>query len=201
MKRKKEHNFKKYFTGARTLSSLRCRAPDDAVRRAALHAVQSTPKASAYNFILHLKQYNMKHSHYQRPPRTVQGTAGDILAFLDKYGTRNKDTVAAKEVKPAKKLIEKGKGGVPRMTLDLHGQTGEQASRRMRLTFESCSGHGVKELLIIHGQGHHSNLQEGPVLKKLVRDMLDNELNLRVNEYRSASPREGGDGATVVFLR
>ena len=87
------------------------------------------------------------------------------------------------------------------MTLDLHGQTCEQASMRMRSTFESCLHHGVRELLIIHGQGHHSNQQEGPVLKKLVRDMLDYEFNLRVREYRSAGLREGGDGATLVLLR
>lgn len=87
------------------------------------------------------------------------------------------------------------------MTLDLHGQTCELATLRMRSTFEACRHHGVRELLIIHGQGHHSDRQEGPVLKKLVRDMLDYEFKLRVREYRSARPREGGDGATMVSLR
>lgn len=143
----------------------------------------------------------MKHSNFQRPPRTVPGTAEDIISFLDKFGTQNKDAFAEKAPGPAKKKIEKGKGGIPRMTLDLHGQTGEQAARRMRLIFDSCGDHGVKELLVIHGWGHHSSVQEGPVLKKLVHDMLDFELNLRVKDYRGASPREGGDGATLVFLR
>jgi DNA-nicking Smr family endonuclease len=142
----------------------------------------------------------MKPSNYQRPPRTIPGSSEDILAFLDKHGTQNKDAFAEKAPAPAKKKIEKGKGGIPRMTLDLHGQTSEQASMRIRLTFESCRHHGVRELLIIHGQGRHSNLQEGPVLKKLVHDMLDYELKMQVREYRSASPREGGDGATMVHL-
>jgi DNA-nicking Smr family endonuclease len=147
------------------------------------------------------KTKHMKNFNYQRPPRTIPGSSEDILAFLDRHGTQNKDAFAVKTPVPAKKKIEKGKGGIPRMTLDLHGQTAEQASVRMRLTFESCRHHGVKELLIIHGQGHHSNLQDGPVLKKLVRDMLDCELKLQVREYRSATPREGGDGATMVSLR
>lgn len=138
---------------------------------------------------------------YSRPPRTIPGSSEDILAFLDRHGTQNKDAFVAKEEKPATKRIKKGKGGIPRMTLDLHGQTGEQAARRMRLIFDSCGDHGVKELLVIHGRGHHSSVQERPVLKKLVHDMLDFELNLRVKDYRGASPREGGDGATLVFLR
>jgi DNA-nicking Smr family endonuclease len=136
-----------------------------------------------------------------RPPRTVPGSSEDILAFLDKYGTRNKDALAEKKPGPAKKLIDKGKGGVLRMTLDLHGMTGDQAVLRLRLTFESCRRHGVKELLVIHGRGSHSAAQDGPVLKKVVHDMLDYELNMQVREYRSALPREGGDGATVVSLR
>jgi DNA-nicking Smr family endonuclease len=144
----------------------------------------------------------MKYPSQKRPPRTVPGSTGDILAFLDRYGTQNKDAFAAAPAKPASvKRVEKVKGGALRMTLDLHGKTVDQASERVRSTVESCGRRGIKELLIIHGQGHHSTQQDGPVLKKLVRDMLDNELNLRVGGYRAALPREGGDGATVVFLK
>lgn len=143
----------------------------------------------------------MNYPNNKRPPRTVPGSADDILAFLDKHGTQNKDAFAEKEPTPAKTKIDKGKGGVPRMTLDLHGRTGDQATMRMRLTFESCRHHGVKELLIVHGQGRHSNPLDGPVLKNLVHAMLENELALQVRDSRPAIPRDGGDGATVVYLR
>jgi DNA-nicking Smr family endonuclease len=136
----------------------------------------------------------------KRAPRTIPGSTGDILSFLDRHGTQDKDAVAAKGAKAAKKPVEKGKGGALRMTLDLHGRTSDEASRQLRSTLEWCRLHGIRELLIVHGQGRHSAPEDGPVLKNLVRDMLDCELRLQVKEYRTALPRDGGDGATVVFL-
>jgi DNA-nicking Smr family endonuclease len=136
-----------------------------------------------------------------RLPRTVCGTDEDILAFLDRYGTRDKDRAAVgEEKKPKARNIEKRKGGVLRMTLDLHGLKSEEASRRLRETIESCAEHGVRELLVIHGRGYHSNPSEGPVLKTLVSQMLENELRLSVRDWRAGLPREGGDGVTVLFL-
>jgi DNA-nicking Smr family endonuclease len=86
------------------------------------------------------------------------------------------------------------------MTLDLHGKTSDEASRSLRMMMETCRDHGIRELLVIHGRGHHSSSDEGPVLKTLVYSMLNNELKLRVKDFRTALPREGGEGATVLFL-
>jgi DNA-nicking Smr family endonuclease len=134
-----------------------------------------------------------------RPPRTIPGTTEDILAYLKEHGVSDKDFVAPghRKVKPN---FQKGKGGILRMTLDLHGKTSEEASRALRATMETCKEHGIRELLVIHGRGHHSSMDEGPVLKTMVRSMLDNELKLRVKDFRSALPHEGGEGATVLFL-
>jgi len=142
----------------------------------------------------------MKRLRYQRPPRTVPGTTEDILSYMDVHGTRNKDDCAPKPEKSRVSDIARGKGGVLRMTLDLHGLTSDEASRRIRLTIDSCKNRGIKELLVIHGRGRHSGYNEGPVLKNLVHQMLERELVLSVRDFRSGLPREGGEGATLVFL-
>jgi DNA-nicking Smr family endonuclease len=134
-----------------------------------------------------------------RPPRTLPGTDEDILSYLKKYGVRDKDQQVPR-IKPAKLNLRKGKGGIPRMTLDLHGKTTEEAARTIRAMVETCWEHGVKELLVIHGKGHHSNMNEGPVLKTMVHAMLENELRLQIKEFRTALSRDGGEGATLVYL-
>jgi DNA-nicking Smr family endonuclease len=63
-----------------------------------------------------------------------------------------------------------------------------------------CRDRGIRELFVIHGHGVHSAPEEGPVLKNLVRDMLENELSDRVRDFRAGIPREGGEGVTLVYL-
>jgi DNA-nicking Smr family endonuclease len=142
----------------------------------------------------------MKQERFSRKPRTIPGTTEDILSFLASHGTRDKDAARPVPDKPVVRRIEKRKGGVLRETLDLHGLTSDEASLRLRLTMDSCQKRGIKELLIIHGQGRHSAPAEGPVLKSLVREMLDNVLRLSVLRFRTGLPREGGEGATVAYL-
>jgi len=142
----------------------------------------------------------MKQERFPRKQRTIPGTTEDILSFLASHGTQDKDFAGPVPEKPVVRGIEKRKGGVLRKTLDLHGLTSDEASIRLRLTIESCQKQGIKELLIIHGLGRHSAPAEGPVLKGLVREMLDNELRLSVLRFRTGLPREGGEGATVAYL-
>jgi len=136
----------------------------------------------------------------RRVPRTIPGTTEDILSYLASHGTRDKDIVVPEPLKVSGRKIEKRRGGVLRMTLDLHGLTSEAASQCIRQTIETCRRHGVRELLIIHGRGCHSGVNEGPVLKNMVGGMLENELALGVRDFRTGLPREGGEGATLVFL-
>jgi DNA-nicking Smr family endonuclease len=127
----------------------------------------------------------------------------DILAYLDRYGVFDKDRVVRASPKrnlPKKPIeLEKGRRG-PRLRLDLHGLKSEEAERRVRAAVYRCKDDGVKELIIIHGRGHHSNLAEGPVLKSVVAMMLDNELSSVIRSHRPALPKDGGEGATVVLL-
>jgi DNA-nicking Smr family endonuclease len=124
----------------------------------------------------------------------------EILAFLKKYGTRNKD-LGSSPVKKKPSTRSVNSRGQPRETVDLHGMRSEEASQRLRFIVNRCVESGVKELLIIHGVGYHSVLSGGPVLKDMVRNMLDNELCLNVRDYRTAVAKDGGDGATLVYLR
>ena len=127
----------------------------------------------------------------------------DILSFVDKYGVFNKDKYSngekTKSPVSSKRIVNKK--GQPRETLDLHGLKSAEASQKLRFTVDRCSEHGIKELLVIHGIGYHSVQNGGPVLKEMVRQMLDNELCLHIRDYRTAIPKEGGDGATLVYLR
>jgi DNA-nicking Smr family endonuclease len=143
----------------------------------------------------------MKRMRYQRPPRVVPGTTEDIMSFLAAHGTRDKDSALPREEKAVLRRTEKRKGGVLRMTLDLHGLTSEEAYGRLRLAIEECGSRGVKELLVIHGKGIHSGPDEGPVLKSLVLRSLENELDPHVRYFRGGLPKEGGEGATLVLLK
>jgi DNA-nicking Smr family endonuclease len=139
----------------------------------------------------------------KRPPRTVPGSTEDILAYLDKYGVQDKDRVSSAPAKRARLQfpIEKLSNGTLRLRVDLHGLIADEAERRFRFAVQFSLEHGIRELLVIHGHGVHSAPSEGPVLKNLVRMMLESELCDRVRDYRTGVPKEGGEGVTVVYLK
>jgi DNA-nicking Smr family endonuclease len=123
--------------------------------------------------------------------------ADQILSYLDQHGVVDKD--ASSVLKKRKKITISRKH--PRAILDLHGMKSDEAARKIRSELTRCSERGIKELLIIHGKGYHSAPQEGPVLKNLVRDMLERELGSMIRDFRTALPKDGGEGATLVYLR
>lgn len=123
-----------------------------------------------------------------------------ILKYLDEYGVVDKDRIVDSHRSERKSIIKSSKKTL-RLTLDLHGMTESEATRKIRATFDGIGNRGIKEILIIHGKGYHSAPDQGPVLKKLVRSMLENELCGCVRNFSAAPVRDGGDGATLVFLR
>jgi DNA-nicking Smr family endonuclease len=128
--------------------------------------------------------------------------ADEILAHLDKHGVRDKDAAAAPaRVSRASSRIrtEKTRGGL-RAVVDLHGMTEDDAGREVRGAVARCADTGIRRILLIHGQGLHSDAVQGPVLGRLVRAMLENELRRSVRDFRAAAPRDGGEGATDVWL-
>jgi len=122
-----------------------------------------------------------------------------ILAHIEQFGVAKKDVEAPPVSR--KKTASATCSHTVRVTLDLHGMRSEEASRRLRATIYRCKETGTRELLIIHGYGRHSDPAEGPVLKKMVLDMLDNDLQPMYRHYRTATLKDGGDGATLVLFR
>jgi DNA-nicking Smr family endonuclease len=123
----------------------------------------------------------------------------EILQHLEKYGITDKDSFPGNQGFSRKKRLKKS-DITQRCKLDLHGLTIREAQRSMRIVFESCRQRGVREILVIHGKGYHSDRENGPVLKKFVHQMLENELAGSIRRFRPAKLNEGGEGATLVLL-
>lgn len=112
-------------------------------------------------------------------------------------------TPGKRDLRDKKDSIEKVRGPATQKkpsenfwVLDLHGMTQEQAGRELGAFLGRCREEGVKKVLIIHGQGHHS--AGGPVLKETVRRIL--ESSDLVTDWGTASPKHGGSGAVWVWL-
>ncbi len=119
-----------------------------------------------------------------------------ILRFLDTHGVVNKDR--GRTTSGTKRLTGRN---APPFTIDLHGYTQDRAAHLVRSTITRCRSRGIRKVLIVHGRGFHSDPHEGPVLKTMIRGMLDGELAAVVIDWKPGRPKEGGDGATVVRLR
>lgn len=127
-----------------------------------------------------------------------------ILEHLDTYGVVDKDKDRAHE-DPAqavqKKILPRKKKPAQQMNrVDLHGMTVEQAIDAVYAAMDTARREGVKTVCLIHGRGMHSAQYEGPILKPAIRDLLQHQLQDRIASWRPAKPREGGMGATMVFL-
>lgn len=82
--------------------------------------------------------------------------------------------------------------------LDLHGQTQEQAHRRLGQFLASTAQRGARCVLVVTGKG----LASGGVLRHMVPRWLNEGGNReRVLAFSSAQLRDGGDGALYVLLR
>ena len=124
----------------------------------------------------------------------------EILSYIEKHGIEYKDFTPRKKQHKKKTTYER-KGKRVRRVLDLHGRRHDEVAPIMREAFHECRSRGVDTILIIHGVGYGSHQVEGPVVKKLVRAMLENELSNYVKDYRTAIPKDGGEGATIVTLQ
>jgi DNA-nicking Smr family endonuclease len=130
----------------------------------------------------------------------------EILRYVEQYGVRDKDAAAARGPRRTRSsgiLTARNRKGVFRMTIDLHGMVSIDAERTLSRAMDECQKRGIKELLIIHGKGSHSegSAQEVGVLKKMVSDDLEFRYTTRVRSFGPALSRDGGDGATVVILK
>lgn len=85
--------------------------------------------------------------------------------------------------------------------VDLHGMGQNEALAELERFLNFAGGRGLRCIRIIHGKGNNSQNQEG-VLKKKVPEWLQlRRLGRLIVAFASASPREGGVGATCVLLK
>ena len=85
-----------------------------------------------------------------------------------------------------------------RATLDLHGLTAENASRRLAAFLQHCENESIRSLIVVHGKGFGSD-SGVPVIKSNVERWLIS--HPQVIAFCSAQPRDGGTGAVYVLLR
>jgi DNA-nicking Smr family endonuclease len=81
--------------------------------------------------------------------------------------------------------------------IDLHGATAAATPALLDAFFMECRAHGVRCARVVHGKGHRSG-PGGPVLKGIVHERLTHTPG--VLGFVGAEPRDGGSGATLVFL-
>lgn len=93
--------------------------------------------------------------------------------------------------------LRQGKCPIER-DLDLHGQTVEEARRRLLLFLAAAAEDGVRCARIVHGKGYRSP-EQMPRLKSKVAHWLSQ--CPQVLAYCSTQPRDGGTGAVYVLLR
>ena len=107
---------------------------------------------------------------------------------------KDRDREARMAVAKLKKELEKM---APQDRLDLHGLTQAEAVKALDAFVKHARKTGFLKVLVIHGKGYHSESE--PVLKKAVRQYL--ETSTDVGRFEAASPRLGGGGAVIVFLK
>ena len=97
-----------------------------------------------------------------------------------------------------------------RYKFDLHGLFIEEATKKVTEIIENCYGKGISEILVITGQGHHSNLEKNvyvskdhSTLKGTIPEFIKNTSSLysKIAKIDNALPREGGKGALVIRLK
>mgnify|MGYP006260169419 CR=1 FL=1 len=97
-----------------------------------------------------------------------------------------------------------------RYKFDLHGLSIEEATKKVTEIIENCYDKGIPEILLITGQGHHSNLEKNvyvskdhSTLKGTIPEFIKNtsSLHSKIINIKYASPSEGGKGALIIKLK
>ena len=123
----------------------------------------------------------------------------DWQNFLQsKEKLQNKDT----KIKISKSKITR--------TLDLHGQTLDQANLVVEDFINKSYENGISKLIIVTGKGLHSKNESDPyvskelgILKYSVPEFIKNNKNLmkKINEIKKAGIEDGGGGAFYIYLK
>jgi DNA mismatch repair protein MutS2 len=91
---------------------------------------------------------------------------------------------------PHREAPPKGWGPIESQ-IELRGETVDEATERLDRYLNDTYLAGVQVVRVIHGKGTGA-------LRQAVRDLVSDHPLVR--SYRNAEPREGGEGATILYL-
>ncbi len=123
----------------------------------------------------------------------------DFARILDSWEHHNKgigpsDSKEPENVPPRRQM----ESAPVDARLDLHGLSSRDAEDAVRQFLGDGWRRGLAKVLIIHGQGRHSEDQRG-VLRDMVRGILRKDRH--VASWGQAEKGDGGGGASWVWLR
>src|SRR5262245_3764310 len=134
------------------------------------------------------------------PRRTPTAAPAVALFIVEQTG----DSIAGRARDVAAKVLRELRGGAHAVDarLDVHGRARAAALRALERFVVAARSRGARGLLVIHGRGHGSDAG-GPVLRPAVWAWLASAAaeQCGVMAFASARPRDGGDGATMIWLR
>ena len=116
----------------------------------------------------------------------------------------SKDKIPNKDYEFLKKKILKKK------TIDLHGQSLENANKIIEKFINEGYRNGISQLIVITGKGIHSQVEKDPyiskdmsILKYSVPNFIRNNINLmkKILEIKDAETKDGGSGAFYINLK
>ena len=120
--------------------------------------------------------------------------------------TKQMGNIKAKESDLLKKNIEINKV----KKLDLHGYSLNEANKIVKNFIINSFNSGYKKLLIVTGKGLRSKSYNNPyvseklnVLRYSVPEFIENDedLKTKINGISKAEEKDGGEGATYIFLK
>ena len=137
----------------------------------------------------------------RRPPMKASAPASGSSPFVVE---QSGDTITGRAHDVGVKLLRGLRGGahIIDARLDVHGRGRADALRALDRFVTAARARGARGLLVIHGRGHGSDVG-GPVLRPAIWEWLASPAAERsgVMAFASARPRDGGDGATMIWLR
>ena len=109
-----------------------------------------------------------------------------------------------KDLKLSKKKFFKVK------SIDLHGNTLEEANKTIEEFIYQSFSEKINKLIVVTGKGLHSQNEKDPyvsknlsILKYSVPEFIESNKSLMniINEIKDASIEDGGSGAFYIFLK
>jgi len=98
-----------------------------------------------------------------------------------------------------RKLKPAVKKSVYDKVIDLHGYTKDNALKILMNSLANAKGKKL-HMLVITGKGNHSENNDG-ILRQAVRVYLEKVGKIYITDYKTASPKDGGDGAFEIFTK